>query len=296
MSNRVLIDGDMPAHEIGHIKVDTGKEMEDGTPIKRHLGIAQMRELVKGRILSIILNSESGGYKVFTTRGPIFRDREATISGYKANRLNSPRDYVDKLKDYIEDTFDTEVCEGYEADDGMAMWQWADLLEIAGKYGWKTPDDWDEGILMQEANTVIATRDKDLDNVPGWHWKWWVSTSNKRDGTKPTEKELEKEKGEAYWVSWPEACRHFYKQMLIGDPVDNIKGLYNIGPKSAWAEQLDGMEEEDEMYEHVLSKYVNYFNNYAMQFLKETGRMLWMWRRKDDEWLPPEERDEDYWK
>jgi hypothetical protein len=56
------------------------------------------------------------------------------------------------------------------------------------------------------------------------------------------------------------------------------------------------MDEEEDMYEHVSEKYAKYFGPYyGPTFLKETARLLHMQRRVDDEWLPPEERDEHYW-
>lgn len=62
-------------------------------------------------------------------------------------------------------------------------------------------------------DTVIVSIDKDLLMVPGKHYDW-VKDVHKT-------------------VTEGEGIRHFWKQMLTGDSVDNIKGLKGIGPKRA---------------------------------------------------------------
>ena len=56
----------------------------------------------------------------------------------------------------------------------------------------------------------IATLDKDLDGVPGWHYVW----KGKREGV--------------FYVTETEADRFFYTQMLTGDATDNIPGLFKM--------------------------------------------------------------------
>ncbi len=296
---KVLLDADMPAHEIGHIRVNTKEEDEDGNPITELLSLEEMLPVAKGTFMSIIINAEAGGFKSYLTRGRSqWRNKIATIRRYKGNRENAPRDNVDAIKDYFHKTFASEWCNTYEADDAMAMDQWFDLQESAGKaaYG-LPPEKWDWGKVQQKATTVIASRDKDLDTVPGWRYKWFVSrTKKKHDGSELDDEERKVEKGEVYWVSWPEACRNFYTQLLMGDTADNIHGLHRVGEKSAWVKQLQDMEDEEEMYDHVADKYEKYYRQHWYTWLLENGRLLWMWRRLNDRWLPPAERNEDYWK
>lgn len=290
---RALIDGDMPAHEIGHLMVDTGMEDEQGNPIKKLLNVKEAIKIAVGRLMSIAINSEAGGYTVFLTGKNNFRDKLATILGYKANRAGADRGNVDKIKEHFHEIFGAIWCDGFEADDAMAMEQWDDLLSVGGE---SDPADWNEDYLKDNASTVIASRDKDLQTVPGWHYKWFVKLARKHDGGEIDPEEMRIEKGEVFWVSYVQALRNFYAQMLTGDVSDNIPGLYKIGPKSAWVKQLDDMDDEQEMYDHVQEKYYNYFKNHWRAFLLENARLLHMWRKPNDEWLPPDERDEDYWK
>lgn len=271
---RVLIDADMPAHELGHIKIETGKEDEDG---KKEMILAPFKSIVntaKGRFISIIINAEAGGFRAWLTRGKCFRHELATIRPYKGQREDLPRDNVDLVKDMFHEEYGAEWCEGYEADDALSMKQWEEYDYLSKMSGG------DEEYIQRHSTNVIASRDKDLDTVPGWHYHWALKRGGKQiQVTYP------------YWVSLIEALRNFYKQCLMGDVSDNIPGLYNVGAKSAWVKQLNDMDNEPAMYEHVYDKYTKYFGLRAREFFLENARLLWMWRKKNDVYLPPGERD-----
>lgn len=72
-------------------------------------------------------------------------------------------------------------------------------------------------------NTVICSLDKDLMQIQGWHYDW--------------------RKNESVYVSSDEGDLFFWKQMLMGDPADNILGIRGIGPKTA-DKLLDGVPKE----------------------------------------------------
>jgi len=295
---KVLIDADMIAHEVGHLRYDM--KDEDGEPlIDEETGrvvkgdlieLDRVVDVAKGRLLSIVMGAQAGGWKAFLTRGKHYRHKLATILPYKGHREDVQRNNVDAVKQALADELGAEWQDDREADDAMATQMWSDLVDVGSKLGW------DDSTLRSYSNTVIASRDKDLDTVPGWHFKWWLKGAKDAEGNEIPEEKRSVEKGEAYWVSIIQAFRNFYKQLLVGDASDNIKGLYNVGPKSAWVKQLDDMNEEEEMYEHVEEKYIKYYGrHYGMMFLKENANLLHMQRRVDDEWLPPHERDEHYW-
>ena len=70
------------------------------------------------------------------------------------------------------------------------------------------------GIYASKHTHVAVTLDKDLLGVPGWHFN------------------PNKDKDVRY-ISNEEAYRFFCKQWMMGDSVDNIPGLWRIGPKKA---------------------------------------------------------------
>jgi hypothetical protein len=271
---KALIDMDMPAHEIGHIQEEVGTDPATGDPIKQSIPWDQMVSLAKGMIIKILTGCQAGGFVGWITRGENFRHELATIKPYKGHREDQERHLVDYVKDFYADNYEAVVCTEYEADDAMSMMQWDDYADLSNKY------DGNEHKISRHAHTVICSRDKDLDTVPGWHYQWPL-----------------KDKPETwpYYLTIIEATRNFYKQLLMGDTADHIHGLYRVGEKSAWVKQLEDMETEQEMYDHVLVKYTNYFCSYALQFLRENARLLWMWRRPNDDWLPPDERDDDWY-
>ncbi len=275
---RVLIDADMIAHEIGHTHEDIldaeGNPTfdEEGKKLNKLMPFSKMVKYLHGRFQSIIVQSEAGAFEGYLTDGENFRHEAATIQEYKGHRADSPRHRVDQCKDYLNETFDCLWCAEFEADDAMAMAQWDEYAELY------TEMDGDEDAIRNSMHTVIATRDKDLDTVPGWKFKWALKG---KDAVSP------------YYISLIQATRNFFKQLIGGDASDNIKGLYGIGPSKVAYKALDDMDTEEEMYAHTLKWYEKFYGpNYGIRFLKENARLLWMWRRMDDMWLPPDERDD----
>ena len=66
---------------------------------------------------------------------------------YKAHRKDKPvPKYLQDCKQFLIDNWNTELCEGYEADDALGT--------------------------MQTKETIICTIDKDLDMIPGDHYNW----------------------------------------------------------------------------------------------------------------------------
>lgn len=109
---------------------------------------------------------------------------------------------------------------------------------------------------------VIVTIDKDLDNIPGIHYNFV--------------------KHKEYYVTEDEANRNFYRQLLVGDRVDNVVGIYGVGP--AKAERILGdARSSRELYERVLEAYEGDSGR-----LTENGILLWIRRNPGEIWRPPE--------
>lgn len=201
--------------------------------------------------------TESDQYKSFVTGPGNFRKH--INPDYKANRKDKePPIHLQVCREFLINEWNTEVCEGYEADDALGINQ-----DKSGQLDFRI----DDRVADITWNTVICTIDKDLDMIPGLHFNWV--------------------KGEIYEVSEIEALKFFYKQLLIGDKSDNIAGITGIGKVKA-SNLIDHLETEEEMLEVVKSLY-----NDDNRFLVN-AQCLWIWRYENNIWQFPEFRSENH--
>ncbi len=232
------IDADLLLYELGSVTTD------EGHPLPWSL----TKNRVDAKINKILESSGGDVCKLFLTGDGNFRIKEATILPYKGQRQSPKPHWHAKIKEYLLTTknWDTVLCEGMEADDMLS--------------------------IMQTKDTILASRDKDLDMVPGTHYSWGTSQS--------------KEKG-VYEVTEEEGIWWFFRQLLTGDMTDNIKGLYRIGPSHA-KKALDGLSGALKLYTVAQKMYEDRFGSYWKMFLHENARLLWMKRTEDDDvrvWL-----------
>lgn len=116
--------------------------------------------------------------------------------------------------------------------------------------------------IEDKESFVIMSIDKDLDMLQGWHYNFV--------------------KDRKYYIDATEALINFYTQILTGDRVDNIPGLKGIGPAKA-AKILKGCRTESELFEAVLKAYDN-----DIDYLTEMGKLLWIRRKPNEIWQPPQ--------
>lgn len=208
------IDGDIVAYSCAAVTEDASKASAAYAAVREML--LNMRETLQLDDCRIFLSNSSSF-------------RKAIAPSYKANRkdIKKPK-WLEHTKDYLLQEWDAEVARyGLEADDELG--------------------------INQTEDTILCTIDKDLDQVPGWHYNW--------------------RKYEVYSVSEDQAERWFWYQMLTGDSVDNIKGVKGIGPKKT-AELLDEIPTEDlgnRVYEiYYMHDCDEYLANYAqLKILKQ---------------------------
>ena len=168
------------------------------------------------------------------------------------------KDYLLKTKNHT-----VSVCENYEADDGMAIAQMKAWLEEAKKHMMAMADQDPEDYF---GNTCICSRDKDLKMVPGNHFSW-------KSG---------KQKEETMFITYKGGYKWFFMQLLMGDAVDNIPGLYRVGQVSA-KKLLGEASGPLDWFIVCQQQYEARFGSYWRQFLWENARLLWMLRKEDDD-------------
>lgn len=176
-------------------------------------------------------------WRLFLTGKNNFRYEVAITHPYKGNRTQPKPPHLQEIRKHLVGKWGALVCDGQEADDAIAI--------EATKLG-------DESIM--------ATVDKDFNQVPGWHYNFI--------------------KREHYHVDEDEATKFFYTQLLTGDSTDNIFGLERVGPKKA-AKILEDCTNEEEMYTACLEAYGDF------KRLLENARLLWLRRKRNEMWEPP---------
>ncbi len=254
---KALIDGDILLYELGSCTDD------EGHPLKWPL----VKARVDGKIHQIKQDAECDEYIVYLTGDNNFRKKEATIKPYKGNRKDMEKPFHHKnIKDYLLKTKNhtVSVCENYEADDGMAIAQ----VNAMANRALKPSDDmfldlWD--------GTCICSRDKDLRMVTGHHFSW-------KSG---------KQKKETFKVSHKDGYHWFFMQLLMGDAVDNIPGLYRVGQVNA-KKLLGETSNPLDWYSVVQHQYEVRFGSYWKLFMHENAGLLWMMRTEEDDirdWL-----------
>lgn len=129
----------------------------------------------------------------------------------------------------------------------------------------------------QEADDDIATRAAELD------YECTIVSTDKDFKQIPC-RHYNPNKDEFADVSEFDATTFFYKQMLMGDTADNIEGIRGVGPVKA-GRMLQDCTTEQELYDKVLSVYEGDADRMLM-----TARLLWLRRKEDDLWLPPDQR------
>jgi len=173
---------------------------------------------------------------------------------YKGNRKSSKPRHFDALREYAVRKLDAIVCEGEEADDRL-------------------------GIMATQHGHGIATLDKDLMGVPGWHYTW----AGKKQGV--------------FIVTEEEADRFFYKQLLTGDSTDNIPGLFKrVGVKATdkVLSPIDDMVSTSDMFDYVREVYREGYDKVGIcpddkdavvdDWLLRQARCLWIRRSEGELW------------
>ena len=190
----------------------------------------------------LVLETNSEGYKFFLTGKHNFR--KTVYPEYKANRLATPKPiHLEALRKFAVTEFNAEVIDLMEADDAMGIYQ--------------------------TDQTIIISLDKDMLQVPGKHYSWGISgTSHGKEWVR-----------EAKFrdVTKIEGLRHFYKQCIMGDTSDNVKGVVGLGEKTA-EKMLKDCTMEVEMFNKVRNAYNN-----DQEFLLN-GRVLYILRTLTDDW------------
>jgi len=194
----------------------------------------------------IIHASNSDAYTLYLTGSENFRKK--IYPEYKANRKDKPRPkWLQACREFLVTDWQAQVCDGIEADDAMG--------------------------INQTEDTIICSLDKDMLQVPGYHYNWV------RD--------------ETTFITPERGLYNFWMQTIVGDVADNITGIRGLGPVKAArlldplasVEYEDGLEESDLVYYNFIRELYNDDTR-----LHTNAKCLWILREENGIWLTPGER------
>ena len=200
--------------------------------------VDELMDFIIGETVDFPFPSESD-YQTYITGSTNFRFDIAKSAPYKGNRAATEKPkYLGLTRSHLLDKYYAIISVDEEADDLIS-----------------------KGAAALDYNCVVASIDKDMLQLPCWHFNF-----GRNEWTK---------------VSEFEGTLFFYTQILTGDAADNIKGLHGIGPKKA-EKLLDGCDNEDSLWDAVVKAYDG-----NIERIVENARLLWLRRYEDELWEPP---------
>jgi hypothetical protein len=256
-----LIDADVLLYEIG-FAAESGWQ-QPGFPPWDY--VEQLLENRIGNIVAIAGQDDSSPPILYMTGATNFRFDIAKRTPYKARAGNKPWHYKN-IKAYLKAKYDVREQAGLEADDLMAIEQTRRNEILDGNPLYSGP----------VKPSIICTRDKDLRQVPGWHYGWELANQPQfgpmlvdEFGSIALSHDRKSIKGYG--------LKFFYSQCLTGDRVDSIPGIDKCGPVAAF-EILEHMQTPDECFKAVKEAYKAAYGDDWDKELLEQGRLLWMTR------------------
>jgi hypothetical protein len=194
-----------------------------------------------------------------------FRFKIATIRPYKGNRPARLPVHYQAIRDYLTER-GAKVIHRREADDEISIRAWR-LWNESGQDG------------RHAATYVVATIDKDLDQIPGWHYDYM--------------------KHVFYFVDEDDARAALWTQILSGDPSDNVPGCWKVGRTKAhkliqsyisqgasdlrlWNGAIVNTYAASQFHEDC-----PYKNLKAADVALETAQLVYMQREPGELWNPP---------
>lgn len=217
-------------------------------------------EATRMQMDSIVKETKAKDVRCFISGTKNYRYKLAKQRAYKGNRDDSVRPvHYTAIRKYLRYYWRAEDVDGIEADDKISI------------------------LARTSPKPVIATIDKDLDQIPGKHYNYMKKVF--------------------YDVDEEEAELFFYQQCLSGDSTDNIPGCYKVGHVKA-AKAVQEAWEEESTYENVWKRVIEeyrlskeregcpYLDQDIHSVALETARLVRLQEYDGQLWCPPGVADE----
>jgi 5'-3' exonuclease len=255
----LIIDGDIPVHLACKPRWEKKIQREDGvlvtmlddegerkvleyTPEEDTIYIRQSWANFETELAALLERFYTTKYLMAVKGDDNFRD--LLYADYKANR----RKPTHKTNPFVPMIRELAIRNGYalpshgrEADDWVRIWA--------------------EQCIKHEIPYVVCTIDKDMKCIPGSFFNMKTK--------------------ELIHITQEEADRHYYEQLLKGDPTDNIPGVINIGDVKA-TRILAHLNSVEEYQEEVVNRYIMAYGEEWYEQLLLNGKLIHLQRHSGD--------------
>lgn len=260
-----LVDGDVLIHECSVI----GEKWENGE-LREILDVDFCIEVLNERLRQITEAVAGDETPIIFLTGDAkllgeeykrnFRFDTAKDRPYKGNRTQPKPYHYYNLRAYVLSKYDCKIANGCEADDEICIEQYSRL---------------------EQQNSIICTRDKDLRQCPGWHYGWEVGKQG--------------EFGPKFYSAFGEiqlkrstsgnkiiggGFKFFATQLLTGDVVDNIGGLQGWGPIKTY-DLIAPCEDERACIHAIRHAYSEVFPEHWKDRIREQSDLIWIVKERN---------------
>jgi hypothetical protein len=189
-----LIDSDIIAYKIAFA-------------CKNETDFQQVAHSVDVHINDILRATECDDFECYLTGSKCFRREK--YNDYKGQRKQEKPKWHSWIRKYLIEEYNAVVTDdGREADDHIIEFQ-RDELQFWGQRGFDN-----RSVKSCMSKYIAVSTDKDFNTACGWKYN--------------------PDKKVKYWVSEEDAELFFWSQMIMGDTVDNIKGIPGKGKMAAY--------------------------------------------------------------
>lgn len=208
-----------------------------------------------------------------------YREDIATIFPYKGNRDPDHKPHwYQSIRDHLTSQWAATVVHGREADDEcsiIAATSRASLRVQSVEPGDNTASSVHRS-RQSALSYVIATIDKDLDQIPGWHYNYLKCVH--------------------YNQTVADARLFFWQQCLSGDPTDGIPGCWKIGEgKAQKFTSTYGRVSDGNLWQAIVGEYARstkiagcpYVGSDPAAVALETARLVYLQQAEGELWNPP---------
>jgi len=229
---------------------------------------------IEERIQGIIDKTKCDYFILFLSFKKSFRHE--IYSEYKANRgkQKSTLLWKNTLRSYLYEKYNAFSMENVEADDLVAYYYANTIVKPVHDMikDIQFEKDVFEGLNYEKIEPILCSIDKDLLNsIPGKHFNYtWYLEEDDRPETLV----------EGYWekTSLKDAKTFVFKQLIIGDNTDGVKGIEGKGIK-----YFEKINDEDLTIEKMLSCYIErYGTSHGIYEFQKNYRLLHLLNNDED--------------